>query len=148
MSLSNQTSKLDAQANISLTPEESFAGIMLAAVAVDGFMAEEELQNCLTSLKRTKLFKSHSKEYVLETLKKLIKIVKEHNADILLELSLPNLPEYLYETVFAIATDITLSDGALFDEELQMLSKLSKSLSIPEATVDEIIKVMMIKNKG
>lgn len=148
MSLSNQTSKLDAQANISLTPEESFAGIMLAAVAIDGFMAEEELQNCLTSLKRTKLFKNYSKEYVLETLKKLIKIVKEHNADILLELSLPNLPEYLYETVFAIATDITLSDGALFDEELQMLSKLSKSLSIPEVTVDEIIKVMMIKNKG
>ncbi len=61
---------------------------------------------------------------------------------------MPNLPEYLYETVFAIATDITLSDGALFNEELQMLFQLSNLLSIPEATVDEIIKVMKIKNKG
>ena len=148
MNLPNLTSDVQKRLNIELTPEESFAGIMLAAVAVDGHMADEELQNLMTTLKRTKLFKNETKESIVKTLKKLLKIIKANNVDVLLQLAIPKLPEYLYETIFAIATDIALSDGAMFEEELDMLSKLSDSLSIPEETVNQITKVMIIKNKG
>lgn len=147
MDSTNQVSETNIL-NLVLTPQESCAGIMLAAVAVDGFMAEEELRNVMTTVKRMKLFDQHSQAEIVQMLKKLLKIIKSNSVDALLESAIPNLPEYLYETIFAIATDITLSDGAIFNEEMQMLSKLSHSLEIPETTADQIIKVMMIKNKG
>ena len=148
MNLPTQTSDLRKELQIYLTPKESFAAIMLSAIAVDGHMAEEELQNLMTTLKRTKLYKDKTKASITNTLNKLLRIIKTYGVDSLLQLALPNLPDYLHETVFALATDITLSDGAVFEEELDMLSKLSTQLSIPEDTVNQITKVMMIKNKG
>ena len=148
MNLPNKTVDIRKELSIYLTPKESFAAIMLAAVAVDGYMAEEELENLMTTLKRTKLYKEKSKASIVNTLNKLLRIIKTYGVDSLLQLALPSLPEYLHETVFALATDVTLSDGAMFEEELNMLSKLSTQLSIPEETVNQITKVMMIKNKG
>ncbi|MCC0176323.1 tellurite resistance TerB family protein [Waterburya agarophytonicola K14] len=143
-----KTSNLQKELNIYLTPKESFAAIMLCAVSVDGHMAETELQNLMTTLQRTKLFKDKTKASIINTLNKLLRIIKTYDVDTLLQLALPNLPEYLNETVFALATDITLADGAMFEEELSMLSKLSDCLSIPEDKVDRITEVIMIKNKG
>ena len=148
MNLPNKTVDIRKELSIYLTPKESFAAIMLAAMAVDGYMAEEELQNLMTTLKRTKLYKDKSKASIINTLNKLLRIIKTYGVDSLLQLALPSLPEYLHETVFALATDVTLSDGAMFEEELDMLSKLSVQLSIPEETVNQITKVMIIKNKG
>lgn len=148
MSFSHQPTNLQSPSELQLTAEEAFAGIMLATVAVDGHLAEPELQNLMTTLKRTKLYKQQSHETMIQTLKKLLKLIKTYDTDTLLKLALPALPEYLSETVFAIATDLTLADGAMFDEELEILSKLSNYLSIPEATVNQITQVMMIKNRG
>ncbi|MEL6929249.1 MAG: tellurite resistance TerB family protein [Cyanobacteria bacterium J06600_6] len=148
MDLSDTTSNISTQINVELTPAESFAAIMLAAVAVDGQIAEVELRNVMTTLQRTKMFKSEPAESISQTLDHLVKIIKDNDIDVLIELAIPNLPEYLYETIFAIATDLTITDGAIFNEELNLLSKLSECLSIPEETVDRITQVMMIKNKG
>ena len=148
MNLPNKTSNIQKELNIYLTPKESFAAIMLCAVTVDGYMAEEELQSLMTTLRRTKLYKDRTKASIVNTLNKLLRIIKTYDVESLLQLALPSLPDYLNETVFALATDITLSDGAMFEEELDLLSKLSSQLSIPEDTVNEITKVMMIKNKG
>ena len=148
MNSPNQTYNIQKELNIYLTPKESFAAIMLCAVTADGYMAEAELHNLMTTLKRTKLYKDKTKASIVNTLNKLLRIIKTYDANSLLQLALPNLPDYLHETVFALATDITLSDGAVFEEELDMLSKLSSQLSIPEDTVNQITKVMMIKNKG
>ena len=140
----NQQTKFQIQ----LTPAESFAAIMLAAVAVDGRVAAVELQNVMTTLQRTKMFGQETPASIVLTLNKLLKIAEAHDTELLLELAVPNLPEYLYETVFAIATDLTLADGAMFNEELNLLLKLAEYLTIPEATVDRITNVMMIKNRG
>lgn len=148
MNLPKKTSNLQKELNIYLTPRESFAAIMLSAIAVDGYMAEEELQSLMVALKRTKLYKDKTKASIIGTLNKLLRIIKTYDVDSLIQLALPNLPEYLHETVFALTTDMALCDGAIFGEELDMLSKLSASLSIPEDTVNQITKVMMIKNKG
>ena len=148
MNSATEATDKQKELNIYLTPQESFAAIMLGTVSVDGHMAEEELQSLMTTLSRTKLFKDKTKASIVATLKKLLRIIKIYGVEALLELALPNLPEYLNETVFALATDLALADGAIFNEELDLLSKISDSLSIPEETVNQITKVMMIKNKG
>lgn len=148
MNLTSHTTDVSTKLNIELTTEESFAGIMLAAAAVDGGIADKELQNLRTTLKRTKLFEEKTDTSITQTLSLLLQIIKAHGVDTLLELAVPKLPDYLSATVFAIATDIAISDGSILDEELSILSQLSDRLSIPEETVDRITEVMLIKNKG
>ena len=148
MNLPSNTVDVSVNPNIELTTEESFAGIMLAAAAVDGRIADKELQNLRTTLTRTKLFEGKTEANITQTLSLLRQIIKAHGVDALLELAIPKLPDYLATTVFAIATDIAISDGAMLNEELTILSRLSDRLSIPEETVDRITEVMLIKNKG
>lgn len=148
MSVVHSSSESAGLSPIELTPEEAFAGVMLAVVAVDGHLAEAELQNLMTTLKRSKLYRQQSKESIIATLKKLLKIIKTAGVDALLQSAIAQLPNYLAETVFAIATDLTLADGAMFNEELEILSQLAECLAIPEDTVNQITKVMMIKNRG
>ena len=148
MNLPTKTTNVSDKLNIELTAEESFAGIMLAAAAVDGSMADKETQNLLTTLKRTKLFENQTDASISQTLSLLLQIIKAHGVDALLELAIPKLPDYLSATTFAIATDIAIADGTMLDEELSILSQLSDRLSIPEETVDRITEVMLIKNKG
>ena len=148
MSLLNQSLSVDTQINIDLSPAESFAGIMVATIAVDGQIVNEEKHNLIVTLSRMKLFQSHTKDSISNMLKNLIQVIKTHNVDTLLNAAIVCLPEYLHETAFAVSTDVALSDGAMPTEELCLLSKLSKSLLIPQEQADKIIEVIMIKNKG
>ena len=148
MSLLNQSSSVDTQQSIDLTAAEAFAGIMLATIAADGHIADEERQHLIVSLNRMKLFQNYSKDSIANIIKNLMQIIKIHNIDILFNAAVSGLPEYLHETAFAVSTDIAISDGAMPTEELCLLSKLSKSLSISQDKADKIIEVMLIKNKG
>ncbi|GAB4528759.1 MAG: hypothetical protein Tsb0014_10270 [Pleurocapsa sp.] len=148
MSLSNQTANPNTQQIINLSPVESFTGIMLATMAVDGHISSEEKQNLVVTLNRMKLFKDYDREHIANTIKELINVIKNQGADALLMAGVSGLPEYLYETAFVISTDLILSDGKVANEELSILSKLSEALSIPQDKVDTIIEIMMIKNKG
>lgn len=58
------------------------------------------------------------------------------------------MPHYLHETAFAVATDLVLADGDVTEEEEKILTYLSQSLNIPENTANEIVRVMLIRNKG
>ena len=144
MALSEQVSN----PNIDLTPAESFAGIMLATIAVDKHISSEERQNLVVTLNRMKLFKDYPQEHIHNMVKDLLNIIKSQGTTKLLDSAIKNIPEYLYETIFIIATDLTLSDGKLANEELEVLSKLSTDLAIAQDRVDTIIEIMMIKNKG
>ncbi|MDJ0532808.1 MAG: tellurite resistance TerB family protein [Xenococcaceae cyanobacterium MO_207.B15] len=121
---------------------------MLATIAADGYLAREETQNLISILYRTKLFQSYPSDHISRMISKLMKIIQTKGAESLLKVAVDSLPEYLHETVFAVATDLILSDGEVSDEEEAVLSRLCKSLSISQETVNQIIKVMIIKNKG
>lgn len=58
------------------------------------------------------------------------------------------MPHELRETAFAVVTDITLADGVITEEEEALLDKLFNVLEISEPMANNIIDVMLIKNKG
>ena len=60
----------------------------------------------------------------------------------------PALPEELRETVFANACDIILADGVVEGEEKALLEKLQKKLELSGDEAMDIVKVMVIKNRG
>ncbi|MGB3401800.1 MAG: hypothetical protein WBA77_03850 [Microcoleaceae cyanobacterium] len=65
-----------------------------------------------------------------------------------LDAAVESLPHYLHETAFAVTTDLVLADGEVTEEEENILTYLSQMLNIQESTAQEIVRIMLIKNKG
>nr|WP_293110722.1 tellurite resistance TerB family protein [Okeania sp. SIO2F4] len=99
-------------------------------------------------LGRMQLFRSYPSEVMRRMFDKLCGMLKRQGPQTLLGAAFESLPHELYETTFAIATDLVLSDGEVTEEEEQLLGSLCNALEIPDETVNEIIRVMLIKNKG
>ena len=148
MGLFDNFSNVRTANNTDFSPAESFAGIMLATIAADGYLAREEINSLINTLHQMKLFQSYPNESIGRMIDKLMKMMQVQSVDKLLDTAVKCLPEYLHETAFAICTDLILSDGEVSEEEEAVLSKLCNRLSISQDKVSKIIEVMIIKNKG
>ena len=134
--------------DITLGPAEAFAGIMLLAIAADGYAATEELDLLYSTLSRMRMYRSYPNEVMRRMFDKLSGIVKRNGSDALFQAAIKVLPHDLYETIFAVATDLVLADGQVTPEEEAILQSLYKALQLDDALVNQIINVMIIKNKG
>jgi hypothetical protein len=141
-------SGLSKQEQLTLGPAESFAAITLSAIAADGYFSDEEIRLLTTTLSSMKLFRSYSSDVMRRMLDRLLSILLKSGSDVLLKAAVANLPHDLYETAFAITTDLILADGEVTAEEEEILNILYRVLEIPEETALKIIDVMMIKNRG
>ena len=148
MGLFDDFSNVRTSQTTDLSPAEAFAGILLVAIAADGCLGREESQSFMLTLYKMKLFQSYPNDHVSRMINKLTKIAQTTDLDRLLNVAVQCLPEYLHETVFAVATDLILSDGEVSEAEEYILSKLYNCLSISKDKVNKIIEVMIIKNKG
>ena len=131
-----------------LIPAEAFTGILLVVIAADGCVGQEESKSLMSTLYKMKLFQSYANDHVSRMIAKTAKIARTTNSDTLLNLAVQCLPEHLHETAFAVATDLTLSDGEVSEAEEYILQKICNRLSISKDKVNKIIEVMMIKNRG
>lgn len=148
MGLFDKFSTVRTQEASILSPAEAFAGILLVATAADGYIAKEEAQIVVSTLHRMQLFQGYPADHLSRMINKLMRIIQTQSSDKLLKFSIDSLPEYLHATAFSIATDIVLADGEVTRQEEAILSKLSNALRISQETVNKIIEVMIIKNKG
>ena len=135
-------------ADIKLEPAEAFAAISLIAVAADGIITESEKQGISNIFSRMELFNNYSEERKKEILNRLLGMIKKKEIKPLFDAAVAKLPKELKETVFAISTDLVLVDGSLAEEEEQLLNELYNALEISETVANNIIDVMIIKNKG
>ncbi|VXD25974.1 conserved hypothetical protein [Planktothrix serta PCC 8927] len=133
---------------IQLNSAEAFAAIALIAVAADGYITGSESQAITTTFSRMQLFSDYSGEKMRSMIDQLLNQLQEQGADILLKEAVKKLPNELRETAFAVVTDITLADGEITEEEDALLDNLFSALEISEAMANNIIDVMLIKNKG
>ncbi|MEA5495820.1 MAG: tellurite resistance TerB family protein [Limnoraphis robusta] len=131
-----------------MSPAEAFAGIALAVVAADGYLADSELDVLITLLGRMHLFRSYPSEVMRRMFDKIFGIIKRQGVEALVNQAIKTLPHELYETMFVVATDLILADGEVSDEEESLLNDLCNSFKISQETANEIIRVMLIKNKG
>lgn len=136
------------QTQIALGPAESFAAIALVVVAADGYLADAEVNLLTAVLSRMQLFRSYPNDVMRRMFDNLCNQLQRHGAQVLIEAAIKTLPHELYDTTFAVATDLVLADGQVTPEEENLLTSLCQALEIPESTAQEIINVMVIKNKG
>ncbi len=136
------------QTEITLGPAESFAAITLVVVAADGYLADAEVSLLTTVLSRMQLFRSYPGDVMRRMFDNLGNLLQRHGSQALIEAAIKSLPQDLYDTTFAVATDLILADGQVTQEEENLLTSLCQALEIPEAIAQDIIQVMIIKNKG
>lgn len=132
----------------SITKQEAFTGILLAAAAADGHISEEEAQGLWTAIERMKLFANFTPDKFKKMMDNLLKILKKGGPDLLVDKCVPALPNELRGTAFANACDIVLADGIVEGEEKALLEKLQTKLGISGDDAMDIVKVMIIKNHG
>lgn len=133
---------------VTLGPAEAFIGITLLAIAADGYIAKEEVEVLATTLSRLKMFRSYSNDVIASTIDRLMGVIQRQGAETLLSAAVATLPHDLYETIFAVTTDIVLADGEVSPEEEVLLNELHQLLNIPDDLALQIINVMVIKNRG
>lgn len=131
-----------------LSPQESFAGILLAASACDGHISDEEFHQLLTALFRMKLFQRINEKQFKAVLNKLMGVLKKKGPDQLAEGCCAVLPENLKKAAFANACNIVLADGILENDERDFIDKLKDLLALDDKMAKTICQVMIIKNKG
>ncbi|MCI0459134.1 MAG: tellurite resistance TerB family protein [Gemmataceae bacterium] len=129
-------------------PHEGFAGILLGASACDGHIAQEEVQSLFTMLTRMKMYQRYTENNWNTLMNRLLGLLKRKGVDELLEKAVEALPPELKATAFANACDIVLADGVVEEDEKEFLDKLQNRLEIPQAEAMNIVRVMVIKNKG
>ena len=136
------------QQETTISPAEAFAAITLAATASDGYLSESEVQALSLGLSRMKLFRDYSDEAIAKMLDRFLGMLRNDAGENLFEKAKQYLPKDLRETAFAVATDLILADGLVADEEKNFLEQLHRSLEIPDAIALDIVRVILIKNKG
>lgn len=131
-----------------LSPQESFAGILLAASACDGHISEDEFAQLVTALFRMKLFERINEKQFKQVLDKLMSVLKKNDANTLADGCCETLPENLRKAAFANAVNIVLADGVLEADEKEFINSLRQKLQLDEKQAKTIAQVMVIKNKG
>ncbi len=131
-----------------LSPQEAFAGILLAASACDGHISDEEAANLTTAVGRMKLFEKVNGKQFGQVMDKLLGVLKKKGHDALMDGCCESLPKELSNAAFANACNIVLADGVVDQDEREFIEKLRKGLDVEASTAKMIAQVMVIKNKG
>lgn len=127
---------------------DAFAGILLAASASDGHIAEAELKSLRTITLRMRLFEGFSTLRLDAVLTRLQRELRSEGGLSFLKRCAAVLPSELHVTVFANACDIVLADGIVEPAEKEFLETLIEILQIDPDAALNIVEVMIWKNRG
>jgi uncharacterized tellurite resistance protein B-like protein len=136
------------QSQLALGPAEAFAAIILLVISADGYLSEDEVRSLNVVLGRMHLFRSYSGDVLNRMFDRLCGILQTEGPETLFNAAIATLPHDLYDTTFAVATDLVLADGQVSEEEESLLGSLYRALDLPQELVEQVINVMSIKNKG
>ena len=131
-----------------LSPAEAVVAITLGAIASDGYISEEEVHRVSAILSRMKLFQSYANDGIVGMFDKLLNLLRSEGIDSLFRAAQASLPENLRESAFALATDMVLADGVVTREEQDFLNDLYHCLGIASDVANQIVQVILIKNRG
>lgn len=131
-----------------LTKPEAFAGVMLAVVAADGHISDEEGEAFMAAINRMQMFREQSGSQHKAMMDKLFGLLKKSGAREVVKLAAAILPPSLREAAFAAATDLVFVDGSVEEEEKALLEDIQNALEIADALAHKIVEVMEIKNRN
>lgn len=129
-------------------PQEGFAGILLAASACDGHIADEEAASLSLAIRQKKLYQRLTPQQYSAMFDRLLGLLRKGGHEKLVSKCVPVVPEELRETVFANAVDVVMANGSVDDDEREFINDLKTRLELDDDRARTIVKVMVYKNRG
>jgi hypothetical protein len=148
MSVVDKALQDTAVASPPLTVPEAIASLLVAAVTVDGVVNPEEASRIGGLLATSHVLRQAGDGSLDRLANRAIALLTEHGLPAVLTGCAKVIPSDLRPTVFALATDLALTDGRIGDRERVFIDELQEVLQIDEATAVKIIEVLVIKNRG
>ncbi len=126
--------------------KEAFIGVLVAAIGVDGEIADEEIDSLLTILNRMPTY-SNDFSFIKSTYSKCLNTIRAVGSTGLLDAVVPQLNKSLYQTSFAQAIDIVIADGKVDKTEEDFIEKLKSMLFLDDNFVKNAVSIVSIKNR-
>jgi tellurite resistance protein len=133
---------------ISLSKQDAFSAIAVAAVAADEDISSEEVQRIALNLASIKLFRNYDLRDLSQTLHKNYGLIKRRGTGPVLQASKAALSPEQLTSAFFVAADLVLSDGVVEEAEKKFLEELQHTLAIDEGQALKIVDVAVLKNRA
>jgi len=123
---------------IALDQQESFAGVLYAIISADGTITEEEDDDFMTMVFRSKLMEDVTKQRWRNIMTKMNKLMSKGGAEALVSLAVQNIPSHLRASVFCYACELN---------EQKILDIIKRELNIEDEFAYKVAEVVMVKSK-
>ena len=115
----------------SLTPQDCLVAVMLAVSLSDANIRTSELLTIETMVNHLPVFGDYDADRIKTVSSTVFDLFSEEDGlDALFGLIRDNLPDYLFETAYALACDVVAADGKAYEAELRLLEEIRYELSI------------------
>ncbi len=115
----------------SLSPEDCLVAVMIAISASDERIDTAELLRIEASVDNLPVFGAYDMDRARTVANVVFDLFTEEDGlDALFGLIRENLPDYLWETAYALACDVAAADGTLHTPELRLLEEIRHELNI------------------
>lgn len=115
----------------SWTPQDALVAVMVAVSASDERIRTAELVAIERTVNHLPIFADYDIDRVATVSRSVLDLFSEEDGlDALFGLVRDNLPEYLFETAYAMACDVAAADGTLREAELRLLEEIRYELDI------------------
>jgi hypothetical protein len=131
-----------------VTVPEAVAALLVASVAVDGAVSVEEANRIGGLIGTSNILRRAGNGSMSSLADRAIGLLTEYGLPAILTGCAKVIPTDLRPTVFALAADLTLTDGRMNDREKAFIDELQVVLRIDDATAAKIVDVLLIKNRG
>ena len=125
--------------------QEAWIAIMHACIAVDGTIADEELEELSEALAGKTLFEGHD---VLAYSKTVFYAQTKIGSKGLIDNSVDKVAVENRPTLFALTIQLLLADCVVTDKEKELMTYLYSALDMDETLANKIIDVILILHKG
>ena len=131
-----------------LTMREAVTAILVAAVAADGTLVEQEAERLNALLPSMRLFRQTSAAHLQRLTETALDIIGSTGPDTLLPACAEVIPESLRAPLFALAVELVIVDGDVSATETRFVDSLKSALAIDDEIAANIIEVLLIKSRA
>lgn len=127
--------------------KEAFAAVALAAVACDGTLGRDEAHALRLQLEFRSLYSASSEADMGDLFDLLLRRLREHGVDGLVNEALPVLTELQKESALAVAAQLVHADRKVMPAEAEFLQKLADQLDLADGQAKAIVRAIEALNR-
>jgi len=141
----NTTGKSDQTTYSPQNEQEAWIAVLIACIAVDDDVADEELEELSVTLAGKSMFDGHD---VLAYSKAAFFAHHDLGSKGLIDNAVDKISSAYRPTLFALTAQVVLADCVITEKENELISYLYSAMDMDPRLANKILDVILILNKG